>query len=83
VLPKRVTTLDHFSVSSLAAGDFHVLALTRDRRVFSWGYGAEGQCGHGAALHLRTPRPVEALRHVLVAKVRNTISLAGGGSRAK
>jgi hypothetical protein len=40
-----------------------MLALTRDRRVFSWGYGAEGQCGHGSALHLRTPRPIEALRY--------------------
>lgn len=39
----RVTTLDNFAVQTLAAGDFHMLALTRDRRVFSWGYGAEGQ----------------------------------------
>ena len=67
--PTRVTTLDHFAVHGLASGDFHMLALTRDRRVFSWGYGAEGQCGHGNSLHLRTPRPVEALRHVLVSKI--------------
>jgi len=68
-MPKRVTTLDHFAVHTLAAGDFHMLALTRDRRVFSWGYGGEGQCGHGGGLHLRTPRPIEALKHVLVSKI--------------
>lgn len=54
--PQRVKTLDNFAVHAIASGDFHMLALTRDRRVFSWGYGAEGQCGHGNALHLRTPR---------------------------
>ena len=67
--PKRVTTLDHFAVHAIASGDFHMLALTRDRRVFSWGYGAEGQCGHGNSLHLRTPRPIDALKHVLVSKI--------------
>eukprot|EP00616_Rhizochromulina_sp_CCMP1243_P013771 CAMPEP_0118993936 /NCGR_PEP_ID=MMETSP1173-20130426/55968_1 /TAXON_ID=1034831 /ORGANISM="Rhizochromulina marina cf, Strain CCMP1243" /LENGTH=199 /DNA_ID=CAMNT_0006945195 /DNA_START=33 /DNA_END=628 /DNA_ORIENTATION=+ len=67
--PQRVSTLDSFGVTSLASGDFHMLALTRDRRVFAWGYGAEGQCGQGNSLHLRTPRPVEALRHVLVSKI--------------
>jgi hypothetical protein len=49
-------------VHAIASGDFHMLALTRDRRVFSWGYGGEGQCGHGGGLHLRTPRPIDALR---------------------
>lgn len=26
--PRRVTTLDHFAVHAIAAGDFHMLALT-------------------------------------------------------
>ena len=44
---------------SLVSGDFHMLALGHDCSVYSWGYGAEGQCGHGNTFHLRTPRRIE------------------------
>ena len=57
----------------LASGDFHMLAATKPSPLvphalcLAWGYGAEGQGGHGGSLHLRTPRPVDALRGGLVA----------------
>ena len=50
----------------LASGDFHMLAATKPSPLvphalcLAWGYGAEGQGGHGGSLHLRTPRPVDA-----------------------
>lgn len=46
-----------------------MVALSRKREVFSWGYGAEGQGGHGSLLHMRTPRRVNSLQDVPVAQV--------------
>ncbi|CAN0468288.1 unnamed protein product [Laminaria digitata] len=46
-----------------------MVALSRRREVFSWGYGAEGQGGHGSLLHMRTPRRVSSLRDFPVAQV--------------
>ena len=59
----------------LASGDFHMLAATKPSPLvphalcLAWGYGAEGQGGHGGSLHLRTPRPVDALRGARVAQI--------------
>lgn len=46
-----------------------MVALSRKREVFSWGYGAEGQGGHGSLLHMRMPRRVSSLQEVSVAQV--------------
>ncbi len=46
-----------------------MLALGVDGKVYAWGYGAEGQGGLGATLHLRTPRPVEGLEGQQVVQV--------------
>jgi hypothetical protein len=54
---------------ALACGDFHTLGHGVDGRVYAWGYGAEGQGGLGATLHLRTPRPVEGLDGHAVAQI--------------
>lgn len=56
-------------LTALACGDFHVLGHGVDGRVYAWGYGAEGQGGLGATLHLRTPRPVEGLEGQTVAQI--------------
>ena len=49
----QVTYFRTCPLASMACGDFHVLALGQDGRVYAWGYGAEGQGGLGATLHLR------------------------------
>jgi alpha-tubulin suppressor-like RCC1 family protein len=36
-LPKRIEALDGIHVASVAAGEYHALALTRCGRVYSWG----------------------------------------------
>ena len=46
-----------------------MVALSRSMKVFSWGYGAEGQGGHGSLLHMRLPRRVNALQGVPIAQV--------------
>lgn len=59
VVPLEVPHFRTIPVHSLSAGDFHMLALGHDCSVYSWGYGAEGQCGHGNTFHLRTPRRID------------------------
>jgi alpha-tubulin suppressor-like RCC1 family protein len=47
-VPAEVTEFRSTPAVALAAGDFHMLALTREKEVYSWGYGADGQTGHCA-----------------------------------
>ena len=58
-LPLEIPHFRTIPVHSLSAGDFHMMALGHDCSVYSWGYGADGQCGHGNTFHLRTPRRIE------------------------
>lgn len=53
-VPAEVTEFRSTPARALAAGDFHMMALTRDREVYSWGYGADGQTGH-CAVSLQHP----------------------------
>mmetsp|Transcript_39205 Transcript_39205/g.122671 ORF Transcript_39205/g.122671 Transcript_39205/m.122671 type:complete len:407 (-) Transcript_39205:271-1491(-) len=73
-VPKLVTYFRHDALADVRCGAYHTLALTRDGSVHAWGYGAEGQCGQGNTLHLRTPRVVEALRR----RGAKVVSIAAG-----
>ena len=42
--PVLVTRLSGHHVTQLACGDAHVLALTREGQVYSWGCGEFGEC---------------------------------------
>jgi alpha-tubulin suppressor-like RCC1 family protein len=64
-------------VVAVAAGDFHVAALTEGGEVFTWGLGKEGQLGHGNRDALAVPRRVEALEGAGVTAVA-----CGGGHTA-
>jgi len=72
-VPKLVKSLpQRCRVRSIAAGVGHVLALTTDGDVFSWGWNGEGQlgCGTGvSASHLYSPFLVPALQGEQVEKV--------------
>ena len=68
-LPTEVAFFRTCPLTALACGDFHVCGLGADGRVYAWGYGAEGQGGLGATLHLRTPRTVEGLEGHTVAQI--------------
>lgn len=60
-VPHLVDTLAGREVAKVAAGLYHSLALTRDGRLFSWGWGVHGQLGHGSCADERLPREVAAL----------------------
>ena len=45
-VPAELEAFKRMPVAALAAGDWHMLALTQEGHVYSWGYGADGQTGH-------------------------------------
>lgn len=47
------------SVVAIAAGQYHSLALTSEGRVYSWGYGFQGQLGDGSIDSRISPVAVE------------------------
>ena len=56
--PRYVSALRNVAIDSIAAGDAHTLALSRNGRVFAWGAGGDGQCGQGHIGNLFTPKGV-------------------------
>eukprot|EP00698_Gefionella_okellyi_P004923 TRINITY_DN14549_c0_g1_i1.p1 TRINITY_DN14549_c0_g1~~TRINITY_DN14549_c0_g1_i1.p1 ORF type:complete len:427 (+),score=85.28 TRINITY_DN14549_c0_g1_i1:85-1281(+) len=59
--PTVVSALTGKQVVSVAAGDYHSVALTAQGEVFTWGLNREGELGHGNTADARTPRLVNAL----------------------
>ena len=58
--PKKVEAFDGQRVVAVVAGGDHSLALTADSAVWSWGYGREGQLGHGDEQDQLLPKTIEA-----------------------
>lgn len=58
------------SVSSLACGGAHVIALTSDGKVLSWGRGDSGQLGHGEVVNnLLYPKAITSLDNYFITHV--------------
>ncbi len=75
LLPRGVGSLACIRVSRASAGNFHSLVVTEEVALYSFGYGGEGQLGHGDHEDLRSPKMVEALRHFYI------VATAAGGFR--
>ena len=76
--PKKVEAFDGQRVLAVVAGGDHSLALTADSVVWSWGYGREGQLGHGDLQDQLLPKKVEAFagQRVVAVSAGNDHSLA-------
>ena len=75
-VPRLVKGLMEVKLASVAAGDSHVIAITSEGKVFSWGIGFYGCLGHGDESSLAVPKLVEGLSdHVIT-------SAAGGASHS-
>lgn len=60
-IPRPVSSLNTVRIKSIGAGDSHVLAVTDEGAVYSWGVGFYGCLGHGDEAHSYVPKLIEAL----------------------
>lgn len=67
--PKLVSALLDKDVIDIVYGEKHALALTADGQIYSWGYGGDGQLGHGDQAMQPVPRLITALSRETVVKV--------------
>ena len=51
-----------------AVGADHVIVVTMESQVFTWGEGSKGQLGHGDTESVVKPKQVEALRGKSIAR---------------
>ena len=51
------------NVADVFCGEEHAALLTTEGHVYTWGYGHDGQLGHGAKTHLGTPKQIEDFPH--------------------
>lgn len=80
---KLVEVLRDKNVTKFACGPRHTLALAADGTVYSWGYGGDGQLGHGDFQLQTMPAQVKALQgeHVVDIKCgeKHSAVLTSGG----
>ena len=85
--PRRVpaAAFNGERVVMVAAGKLHTVALSEAGHVFTWGYGRNGELGHGDQEHQRAPRQVEAGRFggekvvFVAAGNAHTVAVTAGG----
>jgi len=65
------------SITQIAAGDYHSLALGSDGHIYAWGANASGQLGNGTTTNSSAPAAVSA--GAIPAGVSITQIAAGGG----
>jgi regulator of chromosome condensation len=53
-------------ISMISSGSNHNLAMDRQNRVYSWGFGEMNQLGHGADQDSLTPKLIASLKHAVM-----------------
>lgn len=72
LLPRKLTSLDHVQVATVACGAHHSMVLTVSGDLWTWGANGDGQCGVGLLCNsITTPTFVPTNGSVL--------AIAGGG----
>ena len=67
--PRVIEALQGVHISVVAAGEWHSLALSREGKLYSFGFGHHGQLGHGDTAEQLTPRLVAELNGVCISAV--------------
>lgn len=68
--PRLVTSLANFHIVDVAVGDNHIIALSIDSKVFTWGNNQNGQCGIGNTIStVCTPQLLASLTGVPVKQI--------------
>ena len=69
--------------TQIVGGGYHTVALTKEGKVFTWGYNYNGQLGHGDRQERHIPTKVESLDGLVIVKIAcgvyHTIAIADDG----
>lgn len=71
--PKLVSALKKEKIVQICAGELFSAAVTEDGRVFTWGFGKDGQTGHQDTANIPLPKLVHALAG------ENVVDISCGG----
>lgn len=66
-VPCRIPSLDRKKIASIAAGQWHAVAVSASGNVYTWGVGHQGRLGHGSTTQEYVPKHVRGLREKVVA----------------
>eukprot|EP00249_Psilotum_nudum_P015642 c25443_g1_i2 orf=363-1670(-) len=69
LLPQLLTYFVDFPILSMSCGGAHVVAVSRNGEVATWGRGQSGQLGHGDYVNLPKPTIVNCFRCVKICSV--------------
>lgn len=75
--PNIIRALENIKIVDIAAGEFHASALSADGKLYTWGYGKDGQTGHGDTMNTAIPTIVESISGKNIVEIR-----CGGGHTA-
>ncbi|KAJ1488154.1 regulator of chromosome condensation 1/beta-lactamase-inhibitor protein II [Baffinella frigidus] len=67
--PERVAALEGITVARVACGSAHTTVSTDTGQVYTWGWGVNGQLGHGDDTSLSTPALVKRLQGTHISEV--------------
>ena len=81
-IPAPIAGLEGVRVRSIAVSGAHMLVLSVDGTVFSWGHGRHGVLGHGDEENVAQPKQIEALRDVcaLATGFNHTLATTSDGA---
>jgi len=82
-LPKQIPSSffqNHEGIVSVAAGEGHIVALSNDGNVYTWGAGTSGACGHGTGEHQWVPKMLKLRPRR--ARPAGTFRVSGSSGRA-
>eukprot|EP00315_Gephyrocapsa_oceanica_P006507 CAMPEP_0185341590 /NCGR_PEP_ID=MMETSP1363-20130426/98702_1 /TAXON_ID=38817 /ORGANISM="Gephyrocapsa oceanica, Strain RCC1303" /LENGTH=457 /DNA_ID=CAMNT_0027940817 /DNA_START=717 /DNA_END=2087 /DNA_ORIENTATION=- len=65
--PTPIRSMLGVTIRSVAAGNKHSLAISSSGQLFTWGRGADGQCGHGDQVRRCQPTLVRRLADIPIA----------------
>jgi len=78
---------------SVAAGDFHSLAIDIENNLYAWGAGGNGRLGNGQTVNLLSPRPIRlgtkfmaisgGSEHSLAIDIENNLYAWGAGGNGR
>ncbi|XP_076055438.1 RCC1 and BTB domain containing protein claret isoform X3 [Oratosquilla oratoria] len=71
--PMVISCLEGASITSVACGQFHSMAVSATGKLYTWGWGVHGQLGHGNVEDVLQPRAIMRL-----SKKQHITAVAGG-----